>query len=143
MKQKHFQEQVVEHALLRPGLMTEGSWRSTGARTATLIRKNVETGEEQVLRSDETALPSAWTADGQTIVYNLATPEAGIPQIMMVLPLADLKQVPFAVPHATGAIILAGWALDSISAAGWRRTECICGAIPRPRQDHSGVAGRG
>jgi hypothetical protein len=65
----------------------------------TLIRKNVGTGEEQVLRSGEISLPTGWTPDGKTLLYDLATPESGRDTIM-VLPLIDLKPTPYAIPHA-------------------------------------------
>jgi Tol biopolymer transport system component len=67
----------------------------------TLIRKNVDTGEERVLRSGEINLPTGWTPDGKTLLYDLATPGAGR-EAMMVLPLVDLKPTPYAILHATG-----------------------------------------
>jgi Tol biopolymer transport system component len=70
----------------------------------TLTRKNVDTGEEQVLRSGDTSLPTGWTPNGKTLLYDLATPGAGRDTIM-VLPFVDLKPTPFATPHASHGTI--------------------------------------
>jgi hypothetical protein len=90
----------------------EAAWSPDGKTPAiygrqngkpTLMRKNIETGEEQILHTGEFALPSAWTPDGRTLLYNLATLNAGIRRSMMVLPIADLQPAPFSIPHATYA----------------------------------------